>query len=40
MYPFKILNKYLNIIVTHRPKLKDICNKHYYFKDKEMILED
>ena len=40
MYPFKILNKYLNIIVTNRPKLKDICNKHYYFKDKEMILED
>ena len=41
---YDMINKYLNdktlIIVTHRPKLRDICNKHYYFKDKEMILED
>ena len=41
---YDMINKYLNdktlIIVTHRPKLRDICNKHYYFKDKEMILEN
>jgi len=43
----KIINmieKYLNnktyVIVTHRPKLKDLCNKHYVFEHhmmKEMI---
>ena len=41
---YDMINKYLTdktlIIVTHRTKLKDICNKHYHFKDKEMILED
>ena len=41
---YDMINKYLKdktlIIVTHRPKLRDICNKHYYFKDKEMILEN
>lgn len=39
-----MINKYLNdktlIIVTHRPKLRDIYNKHYYFKNKEMIIEN
>lgn len=41
---YNMINKYLNdktlILVTHRPKLKDICNKHYYFENKEMILKD
>ena len=35
-------NKYLKdktcLIVTHRPKLTEICNKHYYF-DKRVMLE-
>ena len=40
----KMIKKYLNtktyIIVTHRPKIKQLCNKHYIFKDhvmKELI---
>lgn len=41
---YDMINKYLNdktlIIVTHRPKLRDIYNKHYYFKNKEMIIEN
>ena len=41
---YEMINKYLNdktlIIVTHRPKLRNICNKHYCFKDKEMFLEN
>lgn len=39
LYEEKIINmidKYLNnktyVIVTHRPKLKDLCNKHYKFE--------
>lgn len=35
-----MINKYLKnktcIIVTHRPKLTQLCNKHYYFKNKTM----
>lgn len=38
---YNILNKYLKdktcIIVTHRPKLTEICNKHYYFDKKTMM---
>lgn len=36
-----IINKYLNsktcIIVTHRPKLSEICNRQYYFINQEMF---
>ena len=39
-----MINKYLKdktcVIVTHRPKLKELCNKHYIFENhimKEMI---
>lgn len=39
---YNMINKYLKdktcIIVTHRPKLTEICNKHYYF-DKRVMLE-
>ncbi len=39
---YDMINKYLKdktyIIVTHRPKLTEICNKHYYF-DKKIMLE-
>ncbi len=39
---YDMINKYLKnktfIIVTHRPKLTEICNKHYYF-DKRIMLE-
>ncbi|MDD3341545.1 MAG: hypothetical protein PHN72_05100 [Bacilli bacterium] len=38
-----MIEKYLKdktcIIVTHRPKLTEICNKHYLFSNKEMILK-
>ena len=41
---YDMISKYLKdktcIIVTHRMELTKLCNKHYYFKDKEMILED
>lgn len=37
---YEMINKYLDdktcIIVTHRPKLIEICNKHYYFENKIM----
>jgi len=37
---YEMINKYLNdktcIIVTHRPKLTEMCNKHYYFENKTM----
>lgn len=33
----KMIEKYLNdktyVIVTHRPKLKELCNRHYIFED-------
>ena len=36
-----MINKYLKdktyIIVTHRPKLTEICNKHYYFQKRVML---
>lgn len=36
-----MIHKYLKdktcIIVTHRPKLTEICNKHYYFDNKTML---
>lgn len=39
---YDMINKYLKnktcLIVTHRPKLTKICNKHYYF-DKRVMLE-
>lgn len=39
---YDMINKYLKnktcLIVTHRPKLTEICNKHYYF-DKRVMLE-
>lgn len=39
---YDMINKYLKnktcFIVTHRPKLTKICNKHYYF-DKRVMLE-
>ncbi len=39
---YDMINKYLKdktcIIVTHRPKLTEICNKHYYF-DKRVMLK-
>lgn len=38
---YDMIQKYLHdktcIIVTNRPKLKELCNKHYCFKNKEMI---
>lgn len=38
---YDMINKYLKektcIIVTHRTKLIEICNKHYYFKNKVML---
>ena len=38
---YDMIDKYLRdktcIIVTHRDKLTEICNKHYYFKDKTML---
>lgn len=39
---YDMIDKYLKdktcLIVTHRPKLTEICNKHYYF-DKRIMLE-
>ncbi|MDD3187349.1 MAG: ABC transporter ATP-binding protein [Bacilli bacterium] len=39
-----MIEKYLNrktlIIVTHRSVLKKICNKHYIFKKRTMIIEE
>ena len=39
---YDMINKYLKdktcLIVTHRPKLTEICNKHYCF-DKRIMLE-
>ena len=39
---YDMINKDLKdktcLIVTHRPKLTEICNKHYYF-DKRVMLE-
>ena len=36
-----MINKYLKdktcLIVTHRPKLTEICNKHYYFDKRTML---
>ena len=39
-----MLDKYLKnktyVIVTHRPRIKELCNKHYVFEDhmmKEMV---
>lgn len=41
---YDMINKYLKdktcIIVTHRTKLTQICNKHYYFENKVMIEEN
>ena len=38
---YDMINKYLKdktcIIVTHRPKLTEICNKHYYFDKRTML---
>ena len=38
---YDMINKYLKdktcIIVTHRPKLTEICNKHYYFQKRVML---
>jgi len=38
---YDMINKYLKdktcIIVTHRPKLTEMCNKHYYFENKTML---
>ena len=38
-----MINKYLTdktlIIVTHRTKLKDICNKHYHFENHILVEE-
>ena len=38
---YNMINKYLKnktcIIVTHRPKLTELCNKHYYFKNKTLL---
>lgn len=38
---YNMINKYLKdktcIIVTHRLKLTEICNKHYYFDNKVML---
>lgn len=38
---FDMINKYLKkktcIIVTHREKLTEICNKHYYFNKRVML---
>ncbi len=38
---YDMISKYLKdktcIIVTHRMELTRLCNKHYYFKDKEML---
>ena len=38
---YHMINKYLKdktcIIVTHRPKLTEICNKHYYFEKRVML---
>lgn len=38
---YDTINKYLKdktcIIVTHRPKLTEICNKHYYFQKRVML---
>ena len=38
---YDMISKYLKdktcIIVTHRMELTKLCNKHYYFKDKEML---
>ncbi len=35
-----MIDKYLKnktyVIVTHRPKLKDLCNKHYKFEEHMM----
>lgn len=40
---YDMINKYLNdktlIIVTHRPRLKSLCNKHYYFENKTLLEE-
>lgn len=40
---YKMIDKYLKnktcIIVTHRPKLLSLCNKHYKFKARTMILD-
>ncbi len=39
---YDMIDKYLKnktcLIVTHRPKLTEICNKHYYF-DKRVMIE-
>lgn len=41
---YNMIDKYLTdktlIIVTHRPKLKSLCNKHYYFKNKTLLEEN
>ena len=41
---YDMINKYLKnktcIIVTHRPKLTELCNKHYYFKNKTMYKKE
>ncbi|MBR1376777.1 MAG: ABC transporter ATP-binding protein [Bacilli bacterium] len=38
---YDMIDKYLKdktcIIVTHRPKLTEMCNKHYYFRNKTLI---
>lgn len=36
----KYLSQKTCIIVTHRPKLTEICNKHYYFENRKMIQKE
>lgn len=40
---YDMIDKYLKdktcIIVTHRPKLTEMCNKHYHFKNRTMLEE-
>ncbi len=36
----KYLKQKTCIIVTHRPKLTEICNKHYYFENRKMIQKE
>lgn len=37
---YDMINKYLKdktcLIVTHRPKLTEMCNRHYYFENRVM----
>lgn len=41
---YHMIHKYLDdktyIIVIHRPKLTEICNKHYYFENRKMLQKE